>query len=135
MSFMQWNSNLELHIAEIDRQHQRLVELINHFDDAVQAQHGAEALGEVLKELLDYTYTHFTYEEGLLMKHGYPTYTAHKAEHGSLAEKVVFMQDMFKEGHPPDSAMLLEFLKVWLKEHILDQDKQYAPFLIEQGVS
>jgi len=135
MAFMQWSSELELHIAEIDRQHQRLVELINQFDDSVQAQHGADMLDKVLNELLDYTQTHFTYEESLLSKHGYPMHPEHKAEHEALAEKVMFMQNMFKEGNPPDSAMLLNFLKIWLKEHILDLDKQYAPFLLEKGVS
>ncbi len=134
MAFMQWNSELELQIVEIDRQHQRLVELINQFDDAVQAQQGVEMLDKVLNELLDYTKTHFKFEEALLAKHGYPTYPEHKAEHDALAEKVVFMQDMFKEGNPPDSNMLLNFLKIWLKEHILDVDKQYAPYLQEQGV-
>lgn len=135
MAFMEWSENLKLHIDSIDEQHHRLVSLINELDDAVQANHGADVLGKVLEELIDYTKTHFKYEEALLEKHGYPSFPGHKAEHDALAEKVVFMQDMFSGGQDLDTDMVLNFLKVWLQEHILDIDKQYAPFLKEKGAA
>lgn len=133
MTFMVWSKALELDIPSIDTQHARLVDLINDLDNAVQAKQGVSVLENVLQQLLEYTENHFQFEEQLLSKHDYPSFPEHKTEHDSLAEKVVFMQDMFKNGQALDTGMLLQFLKVWLQEHILEVDKQYAPYLLEHG--
>ena len=49
---------------------------------------GEEFEREALDELVDYTKTHFTYEEGLMEQNGYPDFDSHKAQHKQMIEKV-----------------------------------------------
>ncbi|MEY3220791.1 MAG: hypothetical protein RIT27_2148 [Pseudomonadota bacterium] len=134
MALVVWNDNFSVQVAEIDRQHQKLIAIINELDDAIKANHSNEAIGHVLAELLDYTKTHFEYEENLLSTNGYPMFDPHKAEHDALAEKVVFMGDIFAQGQNIDSGQLMNFLKFWIEEHILEIDKKYSAHLNSKGV-
>lgn len=135
MALMEWNENFVLHIAAIDSQHQKLVGLVNDFAEALGAGEKGEILSNLLGELLDYTKTHFAYEEQLLADYAYPAYPGHKEEHDALAEKVVFMNQMLAQGEslPPD--ILMAFLRNWLQEHILENDKRYSSFLRERGAA
>ena len=134
MAIMEWTKDLSVNIAEIDAQHKRLLTLINDLDDALHSNQQQVAIGKILKELLDYTQTHFAYEEELLNKYSYPAYDGHKAEHDALAEKVVFLNQMFREGDQPEPDQLMAFLTIWLKDHIMGMDKSYSDFLVEKGV-
>jgi hemerythrin len=134
MALMQWTEALSVHIAEIDKQHQRLITLINQLDDAIHVGNDHDVLGAVLEELLDYTRTHFRYEENLLKTNGYPELEAHKAEHDSLTEKVVFLGDYFKRGENLNTVQIMQFLKIWLEEHIMGVDRTYAEYLNAKGI-
>ena len=136
MARIEWNNDLKIHVNCIDVQHQRLVEIINELDDAIQAGHGHDSLGKILGELLDYTKGHFAFEEQLFEEHGYPDTPAHKAEHHALAEKVVFMTEMFQKGDPTvTTEQVMMFLEMWLRGHILDVDKAYVPFFQAKGIN
>jgi hemerythrin len=134
MALMQWTEALSVHIAEIDKQHQRLIALINQLDDAVHVGNDHDVLGAVLEELLDYTRTHFRYEENLLKTNAYPELEGHKAEHDALTEKVVFLGDYFKRGENLNTVQIMQFLKIWLEEHIMGVDRTYAEFLNAKGI-
>ena len=99
MTFMPWTSDLELGVAEIDRQHQWLVQLTNDLHDELsQAQPRREAIGEVLEGLVDYTHNHFIVEEVLFQQHGYPDTPAHKAEHDGFTGKGHGSADALRDG-------------------------------------
>ncbi len=134
MAFMEWTENLTLHIPSVDEQHKKLVGLINELDEAVQSGHGDALLEKIVVGLLEYTRYHFSYEEKLLSDNGYPAFDGHKKEHDSLTEKVVFIETMVRNKEDFHGDQLLNFLKIWLQEHILGNDKQYAPFLTAKGV-
>lgn len=134
MAFMEWTEALSLDIESIDTQHRKLVDLINELDTAISEGHGNEVLGKVLGGLLDYTKEHFAYEEQLLEKCNYPSFPSHKAEHDSLTEKVEFLSHIFEKGQSMNTEQIMQFLKIWLQEHILDIDKRYVPFVKEKGI-
>lgn len=134
MAFMEWTEALSLDIKSIDTQHRKLVDLINELDTAISEGHGNEVLGKVLGGLLDYTKEHFAYEEQLLEKCDYPSFPSHKAEHDSLTEKVEFLGHIFEKGQSMNTEQIMQFLKIWLQEHILDIDKRYVPFVKEKGI-
>jgi methyl-accepting chemotaxis protein/hemerythrin len=58
-------------ISEQDNQHEKLIDLIDQFNDAMQAGKSAEVLGKVLTEQVNYTVFHFGYEERLMGRHKY----------------------------------------------------------------
>lgn len=128
MTFMPWASTLELGIAEIDDQHKELVRLTNALhDELASASPRRPEIGAVLEGLVDYTHNHFIVEEVLFAQHGYPETPAHQAQHNRFTAKAMDLLLRFEDGAEV-SIEALEFLKVWLIEHICKVDRAYLPF-------
>lgn len=136
MSAFVWEDKYSLHIAEIDRQHQKLFALFNELYDAMQQGHGTEVIDKVLTSVVDYTAYHFAFEEKLLKEAGFKEEAAHRAEHGKLAEQAKLLAQRLRSagGDPTVVIATLKFLGDWLARHILVSDKSFAPFLIARGV-
>ena len=134
MSFFVWREEFETGINEVDRQHRRLVELIDELYTAMSQGRGKDVLGKVLSELIKYTKTHFAYEEYLMNIHQYPELMAHKMEHKRLTDRVIDFERNFEQGNTGITVNLMDFLKGWLSNHILKTDQRYAPFLRSKGV-
>ncbi len=135
MPLLVWNDKLSLGLPSIDQQHQRLVEMLNELFDAVQAGRGRDVLGRVLVEVLDYTITHFAYEEQLLVLHGYPDTELHRQEHADLSRQVFTIQQKYCSGASMTLSMeAMNFLRNWLIKHIQGSDRKYAAFLSGKGV-
>ncbi|WP_051148572.1 bacteriohemerythrin [Desulfospira joergensenii] len=129
---MPWGPKLETGLPDIDDQHKKLVKLVNLLHRAMRMQKGAKEAGKILKELTDYTVFHFGFEETLFDRHGYPETQAHKEIHKKLVEKVSAFQQEFDSGKAGLTMDLMDFLRDWLKNHILKTDMAYAPFLKEK---
>jgi methyl-accepting chemotaxis protein len=124
-----WTSKLVLGIAEIDDQHKELVKYINQLYKAMKLKKGVQKSGVILKNLADYTVYHFSNEENLFKKYGYPQTKTHLKAHENLLEKVFQFKSQFEGGKATLSMELMSFLMDWLRSHILKTDKQYVPFL------
>jgi len=136
MALSEWKAEYNLGIASIDRQHRRLVDMINALDDGLntQGRYSEPVLKSIFVELGDYTASHFSYEENLFEIHGYADTEAHKQEHLALLDQVVDLQMRVQSGETEIGPELLAFLKRWLTSHILGSDRRYAGFLIDKGV-
>ena len=132
--FISWKDEYSVGIDSIDQQHKKLVNLINQLQTAVDYSTGEEFEREALKELVDYTRTHFSYEEGLMEKNGYPDFVAHKALHEKMIRKVEEVVAEYEQDEDLAMRDALNFLKSWLINHINGNDKQYSEFLISKGV-
>ena len=133
--FVEWSDALSVGIQEIDEQHKVLINLINRlFDETVVNQSSAGVVEEVLRELVEYTVVHFAVEESLFRIFDYPEIDTHMKRHADLKEQVLELQKKIKQGETIVNSDLLMFLRKWLTNHILQEDKLYAPFLIKQGV-
>ncbi|MCW8962845.1 MAG: bacteriohemerythrin, partial [Gammaproteobacteria bacterium] len=86
--YCEWKDEYSVGIDSIDQQHRKLLNLINQLQTAVNYSTGESFEQEALDELVDYTKTHFSYEEGLLEKYEYPGYEPHKAQHIEMINKV-----------------------------------------------
>jgi hemerythrin len=131
---IQWTQQLSVSVEEIDKQHKRLVNLINMLHDSMRMGKGKEVLGKVLEELTDYTVYHFDSEEKLLMQYEYPSYTLHKKEHENLTKQVKEIKEQFDSGDTILTVEFMGFLKDWLNNHILQVDKKYSSFLNSKGI-
>lgn len=129
-----WNDSYSVKVGSIDKQHQKLFDIMNRLHEAMSVGKGQALVKTVLQELIDYTTTHFASEEATLEKQGYPTLAAHKAEHKALLEKVRTYQKDYLGGKTGMASSLLQFLVEWLKQHIQQTDKKYSQFLNDQGV-
>jgi hemerythrin len=126
MATMEWSDALKVGHSVIDRDHQKLVGLINKLGDAMSAGHGRDVCGEVLNELISYTQTHFATEERLMSAHHYADESRHRAEHARLVQEVLDFKGKFEVGTATLSVSLLHFLMEWLTHHILESDKALA---------
>jgi hemerythrin-like metal-binding protein len=126
---LKWDSNLSVEIKEIDEDHHKLVDLFNMLNDSVTQGDSREYIEAVLEELITCTAWHFRHEERLMLKHRYPNFESHKAEHKDLIDSVREVQQQVLNGEKALSNELIEFLEVWLTEHILTTDMPMATFL------
>ena len=132
--FIEWSGELSVGIEEIDAQHKVLVDLLNRIHEAIQQRHGTEVTRQIVDQLGEYTRIHFAVEESLMRILHYSEYEQHKDEHDKLIEQLNALQKKLVEGKASVSYELAHFLKVWLTKHIMEADKRYSPYFLEQGI-
>lgn len=133
--FVEWTDELSVGIQEIDEQHKILVNLINRlFDETVLNEANPSVIDQILYELIEYTVVHFAIEESLFRMFDYPEIDTHIGHHHDLKTQVFDLQKKIKLDPSIVNTELLIFLKKWLENHIQQEDKLYASFLIEHGV-
>jgi len=124
MAYLHWSSDLDTGIEVIDSQHRRIVDYLNELNDANDSGN-RQATNHVLDELVDYTLTHFAFEEELQEKAGYPFLRAHKRVHDIFTKRVAEFQQRAADGEDI-APELLSMLKIWLVNHIKGDDADYA---------
>jgi len=134
MSIIQWNENLSVNVDEIDKQHQKLVGMINDLSDAMSEGKGKDVLGKITNGLIDYTVSHFQTEEKYFDLYKYPDTIKHKKEHSDFVKKVVAFKADFESGKVGLSIQVMYFLSDWLKNHIKVVDKEYGPYFNQKGL-
>lgn len=122
MKTLVWTPELDTGIAVIDRQHERIVDLINALG---AAGHDQDAIADALGELVDYTMSHFAFEEELMEEAGYQFCTAHKRVHDMFTRRVSEYKLRFDAGEDVADE-LRSMLSRWLFNHIRSDDKAYS---------
>ena len=123
MDYLHWVPELDTGIAEIDTQHRRIVDYINKQQE-LRRSHDREGLSEVIAEMVDYTMSHFAFEEALIENAGYMFSGPHKKVHELFTRKVAEMQSRFDAGEDV-AAELHGMLSRWLFNHIRNEDHGY----------
>ena len=80
---------------------------------------------QVIDELVDYTLSHFAFEEELMEEAGYPFSAAHKRVHEVFTKRVSEYRLRFEAGEDIVDD-LRSMLSRWLFNHIRNDDKAYA---------
>ncbi len=126
MSYWSWNSSLSVGIDIIDAQHRRIVDYINELDVARRVKDPSKVT-QVLMGLVDYTRTHFAFEEELMNQAGYPLSESHKKVHDAFVSHVTRYVEEHDSGKDVSRKLMSE-LQIWLTNHIKNDDKDYAPY-------
>ena len=124
MSQLEWTADLETGIAPIDLQHRQIVTFINQLYEA-QIGGDRQAIGDVIDGLVEYTLSHFAFEETLMEDAGYEFLRPHKKVHELFVRRVAEFQSRFKAGEDVAQAMH-ELLARWLFNHIRHDDASYV---------
>lgn len=123
-----WTSEYSVGVVEIDDQHKVLIDLINRlFVTALNRDH-KDAVSEILDQLIDYTRSHFSREEELLGESTYPVLSEHQVQHRMFEKKIELIAARYRDGNIV-TFELINFLKRWLREHILQADMGYTLYL------
>ena len=135
MPRVKWGEQYSVGVPSIDEQHSKIVSLLNQLHDGMMTGTDRITLGRVLLALIDYTTTHFTYEEELLARAGYPDSDAHKKEHADLIKQIQgIRRDYETDGPRAVTIPVMSFLANWVTNHILGADMRYRPHLVAKGV-
>jgi len=123
-----------LGIDSIDRQHARLVEIINRLSTSLSREDHPTTSG-ILRELALYAEGHFAYEEAYFVECNYQETAEHERGHRMFLSN---LQDFRDQSLRMDKSLvaveLLGFLEDWLSHHILIADKQFADTFLQCGV-
>lgn len=128
MALFNWSAQYETGIFLVDTQHKKLVDAINTLHDSMKDGKGKEVAEKTLNFLVDYTIQHFSSEEDLMKKKGYPDFTSHKITHDKFVAEVKEIKTKYLAGKILPM-QVSSILSDWLKNHILGTDKKYVPFL------
>jgi hemerythrin len=129
MALMSWTKDLESGITVIDDQHKRIVDFINELDDACRTGNTDET-NHVMEGLLNYTVTHFEFEERLQEKAGYQYLKAHQRIHELFMKKVAAFRERAGKGEDVAPELLI-LLQGWLVNHIKGEDRDYVESVSE----
>lgn len=129
MALIEWNETLSVSVDLFDRQHSRLIDLINDLHSAMMSGKGRTIISKILNDLVEYTRYHFQAEEELLSKHAYPGLEEHRKQHVQFVGKVQALTEKQEQGGLFVPMEVLDFLNSWLINHIKGEDKKYSSFL------
>lgn len=133
MIYIEWKDEYSVGIKLIDDQHKKLISMINDLYTAMGEGQGNNVIGKIINEMTQYAAEHFATEERLFDRHKYPDAVAHRKEHADFVKEVLDFKGKFDKGAILLSMKILDFLKQWLMNHILKNDKKYGPFLNQKG--
>lgn len=134
MERITWSDTFSVGVVELDDQHKRLVAMINRLIDEQKTLTRPETIAELITDMTDYALEHFRAEEYLMAEYGYEGKEVHVQVHEDFIRKT---QEFMAAPAGPNilSKALLEFLKSWLIDHILNEDMQYKSHFQLKGVS
>lgn len=128
MAYWRWNPSYSVGIAVIDNQHKRIIEYINELNkistyNTQDNKH--QVIKDVLFQLIDYTISHFSFEESLMEEAGYPLLKPHKKVHEAFIKRINFFKERFENGEDISKQLMME-LQMWLINHIQHNDTDYT---------
>jgi hemerythrin len=120
-------------ITTIDKQHQQLVDMVNHLGRIREAafenpKNRKAATSQVVDEMISYSISHFAFEESLMQDANYKFFESHKRTHALFVTRADEYKQRFTGGEDIIDE-LFDMLNRWLFNHIRNDDMAYAPAL------
>jgi len=130
---IEWDDRFSFGISIIDKEHRAFIDVINNAFVAMEQNDNPEAVIELLKEMTNYTLTHFATEETYMIKYKYPEYKYHKNEHHDFTMTTIAnLRKVIKGDYQIVKDTLLH-LTVWLPNHIQVTDRKYIDCFKKNG--
>lgn len=130
MQLMAWNDYFVTGFEDVDKQHRRLVDMVNAAAPLLAEAHAKsfEEVRPLLESLAEYAVTHFEYEESLMAQSQIAAAHQghHRAAHAAFTQEVGRMMRQAQEEGSLSGTELLRFLTSWLTFHILSEDMDMA---------
>lgn len=120
---IEWRKGFSVNIKQVDDEHQHLFALVKALN--------LESVEKTVEELLDYVVVHFSNEQALMEKSGYPAFDQHLKLHEDFA---VHVAEFLGNGDPWTEDRVQElrrFLNKWLVGHIMTHDLRFGKWHAE----
>lgn len=125
-----WSDKFITGIEEIDSQHKLIFMTINELIDSVETS-DEESYSRLVSKLIKVSIHHLSFEEDMMIDHDYPGYDAHLESHTRYRAT---MTEMLPGRHSQNENLkMMEIVKDWWVNHVLEEDMGYRPFLEDRG--
>jgi len=128
-SLFEWKSQYSVGHSNLDHQHKKLLETVSALHKAFLSGESEQELNKIFQYLMVYVHAHFVEEEQSMKAHNYPEYVQHKAQHDVLYQQVLDLQKRLREGNEIFNLEVVYFLRDWVIQHVIREDKKYDSFL------
>jgi hemerythrin len=127
---IEWSDDLSIGIEHIDRQHQKLVKLINlmYRTKLEKPDIFDTVFRRSMKDLVEYANMHFDAELFMMEKIKYPGIKAHRHHHDLLAKTLISTALNYQDGNEVVTTEFIHSLKTWIIKHISISNKAYKHF-------
>jgi len=135
MKTINWRNEFSVGVEEMDRQHKKLLAMINRLIEEQHSLTDRKTIAELLDGMIEYAQEHFRAEEYLMAEYDYDRKTWQEMRHKEFIDKTLSFMTAADIGPNILSVALLDFLSSWLVNHILTEDMQYKEFFRSKGLS
>lgn len=129
-----WKREYSVGVERLDRQHQKIISIINKLIAKPRIFITSGTIAEVLAELNSYVSEHFLLEEQLLEENNYPSLVDHCKKHTQYSERVTDFCLKTVENNKNMPEELVNYLGGWWVGHILYEDMKYKRFFEKKGI-
>jgi hemerythrin len=130
----QWREEYNTNIKEMDEHHRELFKTANKLYDEIHSGRNQSVLEDTLNFLIRYTEDHFSQEEKLMEDYDFPECETHIKYHVRLIQEVQELKSKYAAGEKRVDMSIINFLKDWIINHILTEDRKYGPYLNDKGI-
>ena len=128
---VEMTSSFELEIKSLDEDHQRLINLANKITDDIDKNKAAKC-AVLVPEFVKLSKQHFSREEALLSRAGYPNVEKHHEHHAGLNDKMDHMVEFSEvaSSNPIAGESLKKELLYFVMDDIITSDMELKDFKI-----
>lgn len=127
---VEWQEYLSIGVADIDHQHKLLFDKFNALLAACQKESGTDEVNQLFSFLSAYVVIHFSDEERLMQRLGFPDFQKHRDLHQEFSLQVAALKERLMNEGPTRSLVGTICLTIngWLIEHISVMDRTLGRF-------
>ncbi len=126
-----WGRQFSIGIKSLDDPHKYLFKQLIELDQAID-QNKVDGLKDLFQVLDVFCLYHFTAEESLMAKYGYPNLIAHRRQHDAFREKIEDFKELYSQDNLCLAIELRDYIQEWIVNHITNVDRMYVPYLPEK---
>ena len=130
MGLIQWDSEYEVNVSKIDRQHRKIVDILNKLYDLQETTSDRRKIEKIFDDLRAYIATHFKTEEAYLKEIKCAKFDRQREEHNAFIDTVCSYQKEYFKEKPLALINLFNYVWDWFANHILTVDKEC---MVNQG--
>ena len=126
-----WREEYSVNIKEIDDDHIELLKVAESLYQLIGSNDQKEFLNR-LKKLVLLAQQHFHVEEDMMEKNKFPESNIHKKKHKRIMKEALDVIKKIQNDQYDIDDDFVNFLKDWIINHILTEDRKYGEFLNRQ---
>lgn len=141
---LEWIPAMSVEEKTIDSQHKKLISQTNKLSKQIEEGKELDTLRDTVHFLYKYTGEHFKYEEGYMLKNGYPKLKEHQKEHVNFIKFFDKFKSDFEKSYRSEKKNIRDdvkklcdkskkFLGEWLVKHTLGMDQEYHSYISNKG--